>query len=77
MLLYTSERAAILPVEVAGTWRKSSRSMMDGNCVEVADLACALIGVRDSKNHQRQVLHFAPGPWRRFLGEVRDGRFDP
>ena len=60
----------------AQNWRKSSRSMTNGNCVEVAGLAGEFIGVRDSVNPRGTVLGFAPGDWDAFLGGVRNGEFD-
>jgi hypothetical protein len=60
----------------AQNWRKSSRSMTNGNCVEVAGLADEIIGVRDSMNPVGPVLAFGPGEWYTFVGGVRKGEFD-
>ena len=49
-------------------WIKSSCSMTNGNCVEVAGLPDELIGVRDSKNPAGPVLGFTPGEWDAFVG---------
>ena len=57
------------------TWRKSSRSGINGECVELADLSGA-IAVRDSKAGSGLVLCFGPGEWRDFVTAVRRGRFD-
>lgn len=55
------------------TWRKSSWSTYNGNCVEVAEVGTALIGVRDTKdNGSGPVLVFAGESWRRFLNAVKD-----
>lgn len=53
-------------------WVKSSYSMTDGNCIEVAGLSCELIGVRDSKNPAGPVLGFRPAQWDAFVGHVRN-----
>lgn len=55
------------------TWRKSSWSTWNGNCVEVAQLGAGLIGVRDTKDSgSGPVLVFGSDSWRRFLNSVKD-----
>ena len=44
-------------------WIKSSYSMTNGNCIEVADLSGELIGVRDSKDTAGPVLGFGAAEW--------------
>ena len=59
----------------ARNWIKSSHSMTDGNCIEVAGLSSELIGVRDSKNPAGPVLGFRPAQWDAFVGYVRSDTF--
>jgi Domain of unknown function (DUF397) len=56
-------------------WIKSSYSMTNGNCIEVAGLSRELIGVRDSKNPAGPVLGFRPAQWDAFVGHVRNDAF--
>ncbi|MFD6261683.1 DUF397 domain-containing protein [Micromonospora chalcea] len=58
-----------------GTWRKSSRSGSEGNCIEVADFVDA-VGVRDTKDREGPALSFDPTAWIRFIGEIRCGRLN-
>ncbi|MEU7619585.1 DUF397 domain-containing protein [Micromonospora rifamycinica] len=59
--------------EIAGvTWRKSSHSSAQGNCVEVADGQPAVVGVRDSKDIAGPVLVFPTQSWRSFLRGVKE-----
>jgi len=51
-------------------WRKSSRSMSNGHCLEAADLAGG-IGIRDSKATNGPVLCFAPDAWAIFVAGLR------
>ena len=57
-------------------WTKSSLSLSNGNCVEVASLPGDQIGVRDSKDAEGPVLRFTPDEWNAFLGGVQNGEFD-
>jgi len=56
-------------------WTKSSLSLSNGNCVEVARLADGQIGVRDSKNPEGAILRFTSAGWRAFLAGTRRGEF--
>jgi hypothetical protein len=57
-------------------WVKSSLSLANGNCVEVADLPGGRVGVRNSRDPGGPVLRFTPDEWRAFLGGARNGEFD-
>ena len=57
------------------SWRKSSRSLNDGNCVE-ARRAAAAVEMRDSKNNDGPVLRFQAGRWLEFIEGVHLGDFD-
>jgi Domain of unknown function (DUF397) len=53
------------------SWRKSSYSAANGNCVEVARLANGHIGVRDSKNILQPALGFTATRWHEFVAELK------
>jgi len=57
------------PKHSVGTWRKSSYSTYNGNCVEVGVFANGEVGVRDSKDRRpgRRVLTFSAAEWSEFL----------
>lgn len=57
-------------------WAKSSLSLANGNCVEVAGLSGDLVWLRDSKDIKGPVLRFTPAEWDAFVGGVRNGEFD-
>jgi hypothetical protein len=55
-------------------WVKSTWSLSNGNCVEVANLPGGEVGVRDSKNCTGPVLSFEPRQWQSFLTTLGDGK---
>jgi hypothetical protein len=55
-------------------WRKSSWSTFTENCVEVARLGMAQIGVRDSKaTLSGPILRFSLAGWSVFLTSLKNG----
>jgi hypothetical protein len=56
-------------------WRKSRRSMGNGECVEVGS-APGDVTVRDSMTPSGIVLRYPAGSWRTFLGQAKQGQFD-
>ncbi|MEU5437242.1 DUF397 domain-containing protein [Streptomyces sp. NPDC020719] len=57
----------------AATWRKSSHSAGEGNCVEITDLPGGGIAVRDSKNPHLEPLRFTATEWNAFRTGVLGG----
>ncbi|SFL22609.1 DUF397 domain-containing protein [Streptomyces pini] len=55
------------------TWRKSSASAGEHECVEVAELPGGGRAVRDSKNPQREPLRFTASEWAAFRAGVIAG----
>ena len=53
------------------SWKRSSYSAANGNCVEVARLSSGYIGVRDSKNAALPALGFTPAGWRAFITQTK------
>ena len=52
-------------------WRKSTRSLLSQECVEVADNLPDMIAVRDSKNQQGPALTFSPESWSAFVDRAK------
>ncbi|BCJ57393.1 DUF397 domain-containing protein [Micromonospora endophytica] len=53
-------------------WRTSSRSVGNGNCVEVTTVAGG-VAVRDSKDRHGPVLAFSPSAWSTFVARLPAG----
>lgn len=58
------------------TWRKSSYSGANGDCVEVAGNLPGIVAVRDSKNRGGPALVFPHAAWLAFLSGAKDGGFN-
>lgn len=57
--------------DVSGAgWRKSHRSMNNGNCVEAASIPAGVV-VRDSAKPKDAVLFYPAGAWRAFIATVK------
>ncbi|GAA3931914.1 hypothetical protein GCM10023085_11550 [Actinomadura viridis] len=57
------------------TWRRSSRSGQNGNCVEIAQVA-GIVAVRDSQNVDASPILLPPAGWRALLANVHAGQYD-
>jgi hypothetical protein len=57
-------------------WRKSTRSIANGQCVEAAALASGHLAVRDSVDKSGPMINFAASEWRAFVKGIKDGGFD-
>lgn len=58
----------------ASSWRKSSYSGPQGNCVEVG-FAATTIGVRDTKDRDGGTLVLTADQWTGFLHAIEHGRY--
>jgi hypothetical protein len=61
--------------EFIGTFRKSSYSGAQGDCVEVAATTGGR-AIRDSKNPHGPLLHLSPHGWHAFLAAAKHGTLD-
>lgn len=59
----------------SGDWRKTRRSIGNGECVEVAPIV-GNVAVRDSVDPNGPVLRYSAVSWRSFLVDAKSGDFD-
>lgn len=59
-----------LPSLSGATWRTSSHSGGNNECVEVAASMPGVVAVRDSKRPSGRVLEFRRQAWEAFLGRL-------
>jgi hypothetical protein len=57
------------------SFKKSSLSMGNGNCVEVAHTPGRYV-MRDSKDTAGPTLQFTSDEWNAFIGGIQNGEFD-
>jgi hypothetical protein len=55
----------------AASWRKSSRSSSQGNCVELATNLPGIVPVRDSKDREGGTLVVSPAAWVVFIQDFK------
>ncbi|HET8662379.1 MAG TPA: DUF397 domain-containing protein [Micromonosporaceae bacterium] len=60
---------------VTPVWRRSSRSTLGNDCVEMA-VGASVVSLRDSKNASGPLLTVSRTSWSSFLAGVRSGEFD-
>ncbi len=56
-------------------WRKSGRSIANGDCAEVASSAVGVF-VRDTKDQEHLTLCYPARSWQSFVSALRTGTFD-
>lgn len=55
------------------TWRKSTRSIGNGQCVEAARMADGRLAMRDSADKAGPVILLPQGEWLNFLRKIKVG----
>jgi len=65
------------PNLAGATWRTSTYSGAQGDCIEVAEGIASAVPVRDSKDQAGPALIFTPTAWQAFVAGVLAGEFQP
>ena len=59
------------PGLIEADWRKSSYSLGNGECIEIAATDASVVMIRDSKNPNGAPILCAAAEWRSFLSAVK------
>ena len=61
---------------LADDWRKASRSVNNGACVEVGSASSRVL-VRDSVSPSGAAIAYPSTAWQAFISSAKEGSFDP
>jgi hypothetical protein len=61
---------------VALKWRKSTRSIGNGQCIEAARLSDGRLAMRDSQDTCGPIISVTQRGWHSFVNGIKDGEFD-
>jgi hypothetical protein len=70
------EKTKSASVRLSRVWRKSTRSIVNGACVEAAKLLDGRLAVRDSFDEAGPRATFMPSEWRAFVKRIKNGDLD-
>jgi hypothetical protein len=74
---YYRSRAVTSADVSRASWRKSTFSNLNGNCVEIGRLLPDRVGLRDTKdNGNGPILVFTEAEWSAFIAGAKEGQFD-
>jgi hypothetical protein len=68
-----SDEAAPADGVGTSTWRKSTRSIGNGQCVEAARMTDGRMAMRDSTDKAGPVIRLSQGEWLNFLRKIKVG----
>jgi Domain of unknown function (DUF397) len=71
----TLEKVTLTGEVAVVAWRKSTRSIANGQCLEAATLTNGRLIVRDSLDKCGPMAIFTTNEWRTFIKEIKDGDF--
>jgi len=57
-------------------WRKSTRSIANGQCIETATLPDGRLAVRDSVDMAGPTATFTPSEWSTFVKKIKNGDYE-
>jgi Domain of unknown function (DUF397) len=75
-MTYTPANGTAATELVGASWRKSSHSNSQGNCVEFAALADGSVAMRNSRDPQGPALIYTRAEISALLSGAKDGEFD-